>query len=93
MTNEKPISIYRTHDLPLAGVIALSFMLDQIEVVGRRAIFCFRDEIGLAELVEKYYNRKVEVEPMEYQETIRRLREEMYKTLGERGRIDGRYER
>lgn len=77
--NLKLNDYYSTPDLALATVISLSY---PVEVIDRqnphKALFLFKREQGLDQLIEAYWRRELTVEPQAYFNQLKNLKARLY---------------
>lgn len=67
MVTDMSQSFFSTSDLGLATIISLSYPLDCIERLSdRKVAFVFKQESGLDQLVESFWQRKTRVEPLQF---------------------------
>ena len=66
---------YSTPDLTLATVISLNYPIDSIEWIDKqRAVFYFLREDGLDDLVESYWRRNLQIEPIQFANQLKVLK-------------------
>ncbi len=72
-------SFIRTQDLALATAISLSFSIENIDRQNpRKAQFIFKRNPKLDEFIERYWHRKIKVEPTAYFEALRVIKARLY---------------
>lgn len=87
--NEYPISMrtetteqngfYRTSDLALATVISLSHQIEAVDRKNpRRADFLFQRNERLDEIIEKYWDGKLKIEPQAFFNQLRIIKSRLY---------------
>lgn len=73
-------TLYETTDLSLATVLSLlSFNLDDIKVLkGNRCIFIFESNLHLRNVVKKYWQKKLKVEPGTFFSELKLVKTRIY---------------
>lgn len=72
-------SIFVSSDLALAAVVSLYFPIVVIDKQDpRKAQFVFNRSKNLNELVDRYWNKQLQVEPRAYWESIKALKARLY---------------
>lgn len=75
--NEK--DFYRTADLALATTISLFYPIEVIDKQNpRKAQFLFKREAGLDELIERYWQGELKVDPQAYFNALRVVKARLY---------------
>ena len=81
MTKAEQTKIYETTDLALISVILL-FSPDSLEVVNRensrRVVFGFKKSDKLDKLVNRFWNRKLKIEPRAFFDGIKTAKARIY---------------
>ncbi len=71
--------LYITSDLALATTISLSYVLDHIDKSNpRRAVFVFKMDEGLDELLAGYWSDQLQVSPRIYFSQLKYLKSRLY---------------
>jgi len=74
---------YTTSDLSLATLISLSFVLDHIDQTNpRRAVFVFRSDDEIYQLVEAFWSDQARVSPRIYFSQLKYLKSRLYEERG-----------
>lgn len=77
--NLKVNDYYSTPDLALATVISLSYPVEAIDRQNpHKALFLFKREPGLDQLVEAYWRKELKVEPQDYFSQLKNLKARLY---------------
>lgn len=75
--------LYITSDLSLASLLSLSYVLDHIDQTNpRRAVFVFRRDDGIDQLVEAFWSDQAQVSPRMYFAQIKYLKSRLYEERG-----------
>lgn len=70
---------FSTSDLNLAAVISLSFPMQEINRGNPRKVqFIFEENKEIEELIKKYWNKELKVEPQEYSNQLRLIKNRIY---------------
>ena len=70
---------FLTSDLALASTISLWYPIDVIDRQNpRKAIFSFKRDEKLDELIEAYWKRELKIEPQEYFNQLRAIKARLY---------------
>lgn len=70
---------YSTPDLALATVISLSYTVEAIDRQNpHKALFLFKREQSLDQLIEAYWRRELTVEPQAYFNQLKNLKARLY---------------
>ncbi len=70
---------FSTHDLALATVISLSYPVEAIDRQNpHKALFLFKREHSLDQLIEAYWRRELTVEPQAYFNGLKNLKARLY---------------
>ncbi|MBI3335675.1 MAG: hypothetical protein HY001_04210 [Candidatus Portnoybacteria bacterium] len=81
MTKAEQTKLYETTDLALVSVILL-FLLDALEVVNRenphRVVFGFKKSDKLDNLVARFWERKLKIEPRAFFDGIKTAKARIY---------------
>lgn len=76
--------LYITSDLSLASLLSLSYVLDHIDQTNpRRAVFVFRRDDGIDQLVEAFWSDQAQVSPRLYFSQIKYLKSRLYEERGQ----------
>jgi len=77
--NLKLSDFYSTSDLSLAVTISLWFPIETIDRTNpRKAIFLFKRDEQLDELLESYWRRELKVEPQAYFNQLKAVKARLY---------------
>ena len=72
-------AVFVSSDLALAAVISLSFPIVVIDKQNpRKAVFVFNRSKYLTDLVDKYWNKELSVEPRAYFDQLKSLKARLY---------------
>ncbi len=76
--------LYITSDLSLASLLSISYVLDHIDQTNqRRAVFAFRRDEGIDQLVEAFWSDQAQVSPRLYFSQIKYLKSRLYEERGQ----------
>jgi len=79
MTIKNDDNLYRTSDLALATALSLWLPIQDIDKVNpRKAQFLFIQNEKLHELIKKYWQGKLKVEPLAYFNQLRVIKARLY---------------
>lgn len=70
---------YSTSDLALATTISLWFPLEVVDKTNpSRAIFLFKKEVGLGEMVEAFWRKELKIEPQAFFSQLKFIKSRLY---------------
>jgi len=79
MTKHKLSDYYTTSDLGLASAISLFYPLELIDkTFPSKAKFMFRRNDGLDEVVQAYWKRELQVDPLSYFNQLKAVKVRLY---------------
>lgn len=80
MRRESTSNLYATSDLSLASALSLYFPLWAVDKdnPNKKAEFVFKREPGLDELVEAFWRRQLQVEPLTYFQALKAIKSQLY---------------
>lgn len=80
--DSKNNEIYSTSDLSLAALLHVYYPIDQINRTNpKQIIFIFKKDKNLELLIEKYWKDNLKVSPLKYFNSLKSLKNIIYKNL------------
>lgn len=67
-----------SHDLPLVAYISMWYPIEAIDKTLSRAEFVFKRDINLDKLVQSFWKREIQVEPLAYFNQIKVIKSRLY---------------
>lgn len=75
----KEKDFYQTADLALTAAISLFYPVESIDRQNpKKALFLFKQDKGLDELIENYWKGQIKVEPQAYFNALRIIKARLY---------------